>query len=144
MGIFINQLMAGQPMTVFGDGGQTRQFSYVGDIAPIMAGSVTDERFKNQVFNIGSDKHFTVKEIAELIARAFGKEPEIRHLRQRHEVVHAHATHKKLKDLGFMKSETTLEEGIRRMVDWTRKTGIRKSKKFKDIEIREGLPEGWG
>jgi UDP-glucose 4-epimerase len=144
MGIFINQLIAGREMTVFGDGEQTRQFSYVGDIAPIMAASAADDRFKNQVFNIGSDRHFTVNEIARLIAKAFGSEPVIRHLRQRHEVVHAHAAHKKLKDLGFMTTETSLEEGIRRMVEWTRKTGIRKSKKFKDIEIREGLPEGWG
>jgi len=144
MGIFINQIMAGQPLTVFGDGGQTRQFSYVGDIAPIMAASITDERFYNQAFNIGSDRHFTVNEIAKRISQAFGKDSEIRHLRQRHEVVHAQASHAKLKALGFMASETPLEEGINRMVEWTKRVGIRKTRKFKEIEIREGLPEGWG
>ena len=40
VGIFMNQILQGQPMTVFGDGTQTRAFSYIGDIAPIIAEAV--------------------------------------------------------------------------------------------------------
>ena len=50
---------------------------------------------------------------------------------------------KKLKSLGFLNTETSLEIGIKNMVEWTKKVGIRKSKKFKNIEITKGLPEGW-
>ncbi len=143
MGIFLNQLINGNPLTVFGDGQQTRQFSYVGDVASIMAASATDHRFYNNIFNIGSDSFYTVNEIASRISTAYGVEPNIKFLRQRHEVNHAIAAHQKLKELGFLKSETPLEEGIRRMVDWTKKVGIRKNRPFKKIEIHEGLPEGW-
>ena len=40
IGIFMNQIMQGQPMTIFGDGSQTRAFSYIDDVAPIIARSV--------------------------------------------------------------------------------------------------------
>ncbi len=144
MGIFIKQIMNNMPMTIFGDGTQKRQFSYIGDIAPIMANSIFDKRFYNGIFNIGSDKFYTINEIAQEIAKAFNIKPEIKYLKKRHEVHTAIASHKKLKDLGYLQEETPLSEGIKRMVEWTKKVGIRKSEEFKNIEIRERLPEGWG
>ena len=58
VGIFMNQILQGQPMTVFGDGKQTRAFSYIGDIAPIMAEAIEMPDARNQVFNIGADQPF--------------------------------------------------------------------------------------
>lgn len=145
MGIFLAQMMRGEPLTVFGDGEQTRQFSYVRDVAPVIARAGFDGRFSGEVFNIGSDTVYSVNRVAKELGLAFlGREPEIRHLRKRHEVQHAFATHAKLKALGFLKEETPLSEGIRRMVEWTRRVGIRRSRPFRNIEIRQGLPEGWG
>jgi len=144
MGIFLSQLMNNKPLTIFGDGEQTRQFSYIKDVAPIIAKAAFDERFNCGIFNIGSDRVYSVNKIAKVICEAFGKpDTQIKHLRKRHEVVHAACSHKKLKDMGFLQNETPLEEGILKMVEWTKKVGIRKSKTFKNIEIREGLPEGW-
>ena len=40
IGIFMNQLMRGEPMTIFGDGTQTRAFSYIGDVAPLIARAI--------------------------------------------------------------------------------------------------------
>ena len=40
VGIFMNQLLQGKPMSVFGDGSQTRAFSYIGEVAPIIAESI--------------------------------------------------------------------------------------------------------
>ena len=53
IGIFMNQLMQGHPLTIFGDGTQTRAFSYINDVAPHIARSVEIPAAYNQVFNIG-------------------------------------------------------------------------------------------
>src|SRR6185369_5655700 len=52
VGIFMNQLMQGKSLSVFGDGSQTRAFSYIGDVAPYIARSVNINGALNQVFNI--------------------------------------------------------------------------------------------
>ncbi len=54
VGIFMNQILRGQPMTIFGDGTQTRAFSFVDDVAPIVAESVEIPAARNEVFNIGA------------------------------------------------------------------------------------------
>ncbi len=54
VGIFMNQLLQEKPLTVFGDGEQTRAFSYVGDVAPHIAKSVHIPQAINQTFNIGT------------------------------------------------------------------------------------------
>src|SRR5437867_4290639 len=56
IGIFMHQLMRGEPMTVFGDGKQTRGFSYIGDVAPLIARSVAVPAAYNQTFNVGADE----------------------------------------------------------------------------------------
>src|SRR5580700_7399155 len=53
IGIFMNQIMQGQPMTIFGDGKQTRAFSYIDDVAPVIAVSVARPESYNQIFNVG-------------------------------------------------------------------------------------------
>ena len=53
--IFMNQLLQGRPMTVFGDGRQTRAFTYISDVASLIARSVDIPAARNRVFNIGSD-----------------------------------------------------------------------------------------
>ena len=55
IGIFMNQLLNGIPLTVYGDGLQTRAFSYIDDVAPYIAKSVDIEKAYNQIFNIGGD-----------------------------------------------------------------------------------------
>ena len=67
IGIFMNQIMQGQPMTIFGDGKQTRAFSYIDDVAPVIAASIARPACYNQVYNVGADKTYSV---AEQIGRA--------------------------------------------------------------------------
>jgi len=59
----MNQIMQGLPLTIFGDGNQTRAFSYIDDVAIPIARSVEIEGAYNQVFNIGADKPYTVNEL---------------------------------------------------------------------------------
>lgn len=143
IGIFMNQIMQELPMTVFGDGEQTRAFSYIDDVAIPIAHSVEYPQAMNQVYNIGADKPYTVNELATVVCRSFGVEPNIKHLRARNEVVHAYSDHSKAHKAFGISGAVSLEEGINRMAGWARKVGARKSKEFGNIEITEKLPEGW-
>jgi len=143
VGIFMNQLMQGEELTVFGDGLQTRAFSYVGDITPVIARSVNVAEAKGEVFNIGADKEYTVKELAEATMTAMGMEGEVRHLEARNEVVHAYSDHSKAARVFGINKHTSIEEGLKRMADWAKTSGTRESAHFKDIEIREKLPPSW-
>ena len=144
IGIFMNQIMQGQPMSIFGDGTQTRAFSYIDDVAPIIARSVDVPEAYNEVFNIGADQPYTVNELAQTVARAFGVEPKIRYLPARNEVKHAYSNHSKAKQVFGRQATVSLEEGIARMAAWARQVGARQSQEFKDIEIRRNLPPSWG
>ena len=73
VGIFMNQILQGQPMTIFGDGTQTRAFSYIDDVAPVIArGDRAGAGAGTQVFNIGADQPYTLNELAGAVARAMG------------------------------------------------------------------------
>src|SRR5271166_5081645 len=89
IGIFMNQIMQGQPMTIFGDGTQTRAFSYIDDVAPVIAASIARTNSYNQVFNVGADKPYSVNELATVVSAAMGAQSQIKHLDARNEVVHA-------------------------------------------------------
>ncbi len=72
IGIFMNQIMQGKPMTIFGDGHQQRAFSYVGDIIPMIADGPWIEQAHNEIFNVGADQPYTVNELAREVALAMG------------------------------------------------------------------------
>jgi len=143
IGIFMNQAMRGEPMTVFGDGEQTRAFSYIDDVAPQIARSVDVQASYGETINIGADTPYTVNHLASVVARAFGVKPDIRHLPARNEVVHAHADHAKAHRLFGGSKPVALEDGIARMAGWAKRAGARESQRFSGIEIERGLPPSW-
>ncbi|MBK8613595.1 MAG: NAD-dependent epimerase/dehydratase family protein [Flavobacteriales bacterium] len=143
VGIFMNQLMQGQSLSVFGDGLQQRAFSYVGDIAPVMARCVDVPEAYGQVFNIGADTPYTVVELAGAVMEAMGVKGELKHVEARNEVVHAWSDHSKLERIFGKQPNTPLVEGLTRMADWAKRTGARQSKTFGHIEITEKLPPFW-
>lgn len=143
VGIFMNQLMQGRPLSIFGDGMQQRAFSYIGDIAPVMARCVDVKEAHGEVFNIGADTPYTVKELAGAVMKAMGMQGEVRHVEARNEVVHAWSDHAKAHRVFGRGTATPLEEGLARMAEWARRTGARESKPFGHIEIEEKLPPFW-
>src|SRR5689334_18855081 len=72
IGIFFNQALQGQPMTVFGDGRQTRAFSHIDDVAPSIARAPLEPSSANEVFNVGADRPYSILELAETVAGALG------------------------------------------------------------------------
>src|SRR5215204_5591036 len=63
----VRQALAGEPITVFGDGTQTRSFTYVGDVVRAMVALIDEPRAIGQVFNIGNGSEITIRDLAERI-----------------------------------------------------------------------------
>ena len=143
IGIFMNQIMQKLPLTVFGDGSQTRAFSYIDDVAIPISKSVDNQHAYNEVFNIGADRPYTVNQLVEVISENFGTAPSVKYLRARNEVEHAYSDHQKAHRVFQLDNQVSLAEGIKKMSGWAKQAGARKSKEFGNIEITEKLPEGW-
>lgn len=144
IGIFMNQIMQGQPLTIFGDGTQTRAFSYIDDVAIPIAKSVNIPAAYNQVFNIGADKPYAVNDLVNVVGEEFGVKPAITYLSARNEVLHAYSDHSKAHRVFGDPTGIDLKEGLARMAAWAKKVGSRQSQEFGNIEITEKLPDGWG
>jgi UDP-glucose 4-epimerase len=143
IGIFMSQLLRGEPMTIFGDGQQTRAFSYIDDVAPIIAKSPKVKEARNRVFNVGAEKPYTVHTLAEYVAKAMGKPCEIKHLDARNEVVDAFSDHSLVKQVFGEKHPVDLEEGLKRMTAWVLSTPKLPQGKFPAVEVPKGLPPSW-
>ncbi len=143
IGIFMNQLMQGQSLSVFGDGEQTRAFSYIADVAPIIARSVDVPAARNQIFNVGADTPYTINHLAAVVMDAMDIHVQLNHLPARNEVVHAYSDHSKVQQVFGVQPPVTLEEGIARMAAWAKTVGPRQSRYFGEIEIAKNLPPSW-
>jgi UDP-glucose 4-epimerase len=144
IGIFINNILHGKKLPIFGDGEQKRAFTHVSDVAPIIAESIDQPETYQHAFNIGADVPYTVNELASIVAEAMNVPLEKEHHEERNEVKFAYADHSKIKK--FFPSydpRVTLKEGVAKMVAWAKKYGAQKSKNFDNIEIHKKLPPSW-
>ncbi len=143
VGIFMNRLLQGQAMPVFGDGTQQRAFTYVADVAPVIARSPLVEAAQNQVFNLGSDDAYSVNELAQRVAVAMDKSAEVEHLQARHEVHAAYCDHTKIRRVFVDLEQTPLAEGLQRMAAWAKHASIRMGQRFDPLELNRNLPPSW-
>jgi UDP-glucose 4-epimerase len=143
VGIFMNQLLKGDPMTIFGDGEQERAFTHISDVAPIIAESVEFSEAKNNIFNVGADVPFTVNRLAEVVSAAMGASCNVTHLDPRNEVRFAFSDHSKAERVFGHREKVSLEDGICRMAAWVKQHGARTSSVFSNIEIMQNLPPSW-
>lgn len=143
VGIFMNQILQNKPMTIFGDGTQTRAFSYVGDIAPMMADAIATPAAYNQIFNIGADQAYTINELAEAVAWAMGVAPHLFYVPARNEVWNAFSSHEKVRSVFGERKLHTLTEGLAQMAAWVKQVGARASCEFKEIEVSKNFPKAW-
>ena len=74
---FVRQALAGQPITVFGDGTQSRSFTYVGDVVKAMVALIDEPRAIGQVFNIGNGEEISIRDLAQKVKQLTGSDSEI-------------------------------------------------------------------
>ncbi len=122
---FLGQALSGCPLTVYGDGQQTRAFTFVGDTVRGTMAAMETEAAVGEVFNIGNGQEWTVEALAELVRELIPQAGPIRHIpfeevygpdfeetRRR-----APATGRAERLLGF-RAQVPLEEGLRRTIPW--------------------------
>ena len=143
IGIFMNRILQGLPCTIFGDGTQTRAFSHIADVAPVIAQSVGITAAYNQIFNVGADTPYSVNAVAEQVQTAMGKHTGVVHLPAREEVLHAFSDHSKSRDVFGCTANVRLDEGLQRMAEWVNRVGAREGKPFENIEVDREMPPSW-
>lgn len=144
IGIFMNQILQGRPMTVFGNGEQTRAFSHIDDVAPIIARSIERSACYNQVFNVGAEIPYSINTLAHTVAHALGVTPQIQYLEARKEVVQAFSDHTKARRyFNDLTRNVSLEQGIHGMATWVKALPARQMSKFEGIEVLKNLPPSW-
>ena len=74
---FVRQALADRPMTVFGDGLQSRCFGYVGDVVGALSRLVREPRAVGEIFNVGNDQEISIRGLAELIKTMTGSRSDI-------------------------------------------------------------------
>lgn len=143
VGIFMQRILRGEPLPIFGDGRQTRAFSYIGDVAPTIARSIEVPEAYGQAFNIGADRPVSVRALAETVSEAMGVPCRPEFLPARVEVQHIHADHAKARAVLGFEDRTPLEAGVRRMAEWARSVGPGRRTATPAVEVERNLPEAW-
>ncbi|HEX5070587.1 MAG TPA: GDP-mannose 4,6-dehydratase [Vicinamibacterales bacterium] len=75
---FVRQALAGEPITVHGDGTQTRSFTYVGDVVSGLIALAREPKAVGQVFNIGNPEEISILDLAKRVRSAAGSSSEIK------------------------------------------------------------------
>lgn len=144
IGIFMRQALSGEPFTIFGDGTQTRAFTYIDDVAPVIAASIERPAAYDEIYNLGSDRPYSVNELAVMVASAMGVDPEMRHLDPRHEPHDVFADHSKARRVfGEFLRDVPLEDGLERMAAWANQQGATELMPPAPIEVQKNLPPTW-
>jgi dTDP-L-rhamnose 4-epimerase len=118
--IFAMQAMAGQRPTVYEDGKQIRDFTYVADVARANVLALEDERANYQAFNVGGGKGITVEEFACVMLRVAGRDdlqPSITQQYRAGDTRHIFSDISKLQALGW-EPQGNVEQNCREYLDW--------------------------
>lgn len=142
LGIWMYQILNNQPMLIYGDGEQTRAFSYIEDCLPAFWNAATYESASKEIINVGGVRGYSINEAAEVLCKITGYD-RVEHREARHEVKHAvPSPDKSIKILGYAQ-KTSLEEGLRRMWEWAKEQPNRKQYKWENYEITKGIYSYW-
>lgn len=149
VGIFMRRVLNSQPLVVYGDGEQTRAFSYINDVTPYIAKAGWAPESSKEIINIGPLEEFTINNLAETVSKIAGKPAVIEHVPDRPlEVKHAYCTNDKAQRLLGYKTSVTFEEGLTNMFNWAKQLhesgGISDPKYLDELEIvNESTPKTW-
>jgi len=146
VGIFMARALQGKPMPIFGDGSQTRSFSYISAVAHAIASAPFVPEARNRTFNIGGDEPMAVRDLAENIAREMGVPPNLEFLPSRKEVQHANCRHDLARQVfsdAYGKA-LDIRSGLREMVKFVRSRPVPPPTECPaPIEISDHLPPSW-
>lgn len=119
---FVRAAMKGEPLTIYGDGSQTRTFCYVDDTVDTCIAAHRTGIYENDVINIGSDREMTIKELAETVIRVTGSSSKLEHLPPLPEGDMTRRCPDTTKMKALLKRPLVpVEQGIQRLVEYYRR-----------------------
>jgi UDP-glucose 4-epimerase len=142
LGIWMYQHLNGEDMTIFGDGEQTRAFSFIDDsLEPLWNSAVRKEASK-EIINLGGIEEISIKEASTILREVIG-EGDVVHLEERHEVKHSIPTYQKSIDLLGFEHKTSMKDGLTQMWEWVKKQPMRERFVWSEYELDKGIYSYW-
>jgi UDP-glucose 4-epimerase len=142
LGIWMYQILNNKPMLIYGDGEQTRAFSYIDDcLEPLWNAAILPEASK-EIINLGGEYATSINEAARVLCEVTGVN-NIKYCEEREEVKHAVPTCQKSKDILKYSGTTSLKEGLTEMWKWAQKQPNRPQYKWDNYEIEKDIYSYW-
>ena len=142
LGIWMYQHTIKEPMTIFGDGTQTRAFSYIDDSLEPLWKASQDIRASKQIINLGGVKQYSINDANEILREVVGG-GEVKYFEGRHEVKHSIPTWQKSIDLLDFEHKTDLKEGLTKMWEWVQTQPVRERFVWPFYELDKGIYSFW-
>lgn len=142
LGIWMFQYLNGEKLTIFGDGEQTRAFSYIDDSLEPLWNSAVKKESSKQIINLGGIKEVSITDACNTLIKIMGG-GEISFEEERHEVKHSIPTWEKSVEILGFKHKTDLEEGLTKMWEWAKKQQMRERFVWPSYELEKGIYSYW-
>jgi UDP-glucose 4-epimerase len=142
LGIWMNQHLDGQPLTIYGDGLQTRAFSYIDDSLKSLWTAAVSDKASKQIINLGGTAECSIKDACLTLIDVMGGGL-IEYKESRHEVKHSIPTYQKSIDLLDFEHKTSLRDGLSKMWEWAKSQPRRGSFIWPAYELDSGIYSFW-
>jgi UDP-glucose 4-epimerase len=142
LGIWMYQHMNGEPMTIFGDGTQTRAFSYIDDSLKSLWNAAVLPQASKQIINLGGIEEYSINHACEVLRDVIGG-GEIIYKEARHEVKHSIPTYQKSIDILGFEHKTSLKDGLNEMWHWAQQQPTRDRFVWPSYELDKGIYSFW-
>jgi len=142
LGIWMYQHLNGEPMTIFGDGEQTRAFSYIDDIVEPLWNSAIRPEASKEIINLGGVEEWSINDANNILKKIIGS-GEVIYKEGRHEVKHSIPTFQKSIDILGFEHKTQFENGLNDMWKWAKEQPKRERFVWSEYELDNGIYSFW-
>ena len=144
LGIWMFQYLNGEPFSIFGDGEQTRAFSYIDDsLMPLYRAGI-ESKASGEIINLGGIEETRIIDAAHILKEVIGDDRiEIKHFEARHEVKHSIPTWKKSVEILGFEHKTSLKAGLKEMWNWAQAQEMKDRFVWDQYEIEKDIYSYW-
>ena len=147
LGIWMYQHLNGMDMTIFGDGSQTRAFSFIDDSLEPLWNAAVKEKASKEIINLGGIEEHSILSaniiLKDVITEDTNKRPNTIFLEKRHEVKHSIPTYQKSIDILGFEYKTDMKSGLKQMWEWAKQQPMRDRFVWPSYEIDKGIYSFW-
>lgn len=142
LGIWMLRYLNEETLRIYGDGTQTRAFSFIDDCLEPLWKAAVDSRASKQIINLGGTKEVSINEANAVLREVMGGGV-VEYMEQRHEVKNAYSTWQKSIDLLDYADHTPLKDGLTSMWEWAKHQPHRPKFEWPSYELEKGIYSFW-